>query len=180
LLAAGRGRLTTAEMRAVLRDHYAGGVVHHPRAVDDPEFFSLCMHADPLDNTTAAMVTPLRPRTAPPTAAWFCLGSPCVGVFLPCYVEGRLPRLGSRGRADAASPWWQMRALSLVERDFAGSCQARMWDALEELARGGGRQGSRCPPPCQERRCVTLSGVMERATRLWLARSGNRPGDRGG
>ena len=190
LLAAGRGRLTAAEMRAVLRDHYDGGVVHHPCAVDDPEFFSLCMHADPLDNTTAAMVTPLRPRTAPPTAAWFCLGSPCVGVFLPCYVEGRLPAvLGIAGaEPDAASPWWRMRELlSLVERDFAGLVPRvrAVWDALEDqlareaaaaeaeadaLRRAGNAAGA----------ADVLSRVTERATRLWLARSGELVREIGG
>src|SRR4029434_7198645 len=103
------GRLTAAEMRAVLRDHYDGGAVHRARAVDDPEFFSLCMHADPLDNTTAAMVAPLPPRGAAPTAPWVCLGSPCVGVFLPCWVEGRLPAvLGVAGaEPDPEGPWWR-------------------------------------------------------------------------
>src|SRR5688572_19312930 len=106
LLAAGRGRLTRAGMRAILRDHYDDGP-HRRRAVDDPEFFSLCMHADPLDNTTAAMVVPLAPRPAPASAAWLCLGSPCVGVFLPCWVDARLPAALSVAGAepDAASPW---------------------------------------------------------------------------
>jgi len=120
LLTAGRGRLTSAAMRSILRDHYDDGP-HRPRAVDDPEFFSLCMHADPLDNTTAAMVVPLAPHPAPTSAAWLCLGSPCVGVFLPCWVEARLPAaLGVAGaEPDAASPWWRMRELlSLVEMDL--------------------------------------------------------------
>ena len=135
LLAAGRGRLTQPGMRAILRDHYDGGP-HRRRAVDDPEFFSLCMHADPLDNTTAAMVVPLAPRSAPASAAWLCLGSPCVGVFLPCWVEARLPApLGVAGaEPDAASPWWRMRELlSLVEVDFAerGPRVRAVWDELE-------------------------------------------------
>jgi hypothetical protein len=59
LLADGRGRLTPASLRSILRDHYDDGPTHRPRAADDPHFFSLCMHADPLDNTTAAMVAAL-------------------------------------------------------------------------------------------------------------------------
>ena len=48
--------LTPAVVRTILRDHYASGTLHTQKAFDDPQFFSLCMHADPLDNTTAAMV----------------------------------------------------------------------------------------------------------------------------
>ena len=190
LLAASRGRLTAPRMRHVLRDHYDAGVVHRPRAVDDPEFFSLCMHADPLDNTTAAMVTPLRPRSAPPTAAWFCLGSPCIGAFLPCYVEGRLPgALAIAGaEPDGASPWWRMRELlSLFERDFAGIVPRvrAVWDALEEQL---AREATAAEAEAETLRRAgdaaaaadVLTGVMERATRLWLARSGELVREIGG
>jgi dipeptidase len=136
LLAEGRGQLSPASLRAVLRDHYDAGPVHRPRPFDDPHFFSLCMHADPLDNTTAAMVARLPADPDEITVAWVCLGSPCVGVFLPCYLEGILPERLARGGAgdDGESPWWRMRALlSLVERDFAryGPIVRARFDALE-------------------------------------------------
>jgi len=136
LLAEGRGRLTPAALRSILRDHYDAGPVHRPRPFDDPRFFSLCMHADPLDNTTAAMVARL-PRDPDAVATvWICLGSPCVGAFLPCYLEGTVPDVLTRGAetSDEGSPWWTMRALlSLVERDvarFAPLVRAR-WDVFE-------------------------------------------------
>lgn len=182
LLAADRGRLTVARMREVLRDHYDGGAVHHPRPPDDPELFSLCMHADPLDNTTAAMVAPLPPPGAPATAAWMCLGSPCVGAFLPCYVEGRLPAVLSRAGAqpDPASPWWRMRELlSLVERDFAGRTPRvrAVWDELEAWL---GREAAAAEAEAARRRWAgdgegaadVLTALMERAVEAWLARAG--------
>src|SRR5581483_9387596 len=135
LLETARGRLDPAALRAILRDHY-DGPVHRPRPFDDPHFFSLCMHADPLDNTTAAMVARLPADPEAVATTWLCLGSPCVGAFLPCYPEGRLPpSLGVGGRSpDPASPWWRARELlSLVERDFARfapGVRAR-WDAFE-------------------------------------------------
>ena len=136
LLNAGRGRLTPAALRSILRDHYESGPIHRPRPFDDPRFFSLCMHADPLDNTTAAMVARLPADPAVPAAAWICLGSPCVGVFLPCYLEGTVPEELARGGAEPEreSPWWRARTLlSKVERDFARFAppvRAR-WDELE-------------------------------------------------
>src|SRR5205823_13038634 len=36
LLADGRGRLTPAALRAILRDHYENGPIHRPRPADDP------------------------------------------------------------------------------------------------------------------------------------------------
>ena len=133
LLAEGRGHLTPAAMRGVLRDHYDAGTVHRPRPSDDPRFFSLCMHADPLDNTTAAMVARLPRDPGAVATAWICLGSPCVGAFLPCYVEGTVPAVLARGGEvpDAGSPWWTMRRLlSLVERDVVrcGPLVRARWD----------------------------------------------------
>jgi dipeptidase len=138
LLREARSTLTPAAMRAILRDHYEDGAVHTPRLPDDPHFFSLCMHADPLDNTTAAMVARLPADPAVPAVAWVCLGSPCTGAFVPCYLDAAVPdRLAhGGGEPDAASPWWRLRELlTLVERDFAHFApivRAR-WDAFETV-----------------------------------------------
>lgn len=182
LLDGGRGRLTVARMRDVLRDHYDGGTIHRPRAVDDPEFFSLCMHADPLDNTTAAMVTPLPPLASPATAAWLCLGSPCVGAFLPCYVEGGIPAALSVASAepDAASPWWRMRELlSLVERDFAGLAPRvrAVWDDFETRLAGEASaaetEANRLRRSGDSARAAdVLTALMERSVAAYLARAG--------
>ena len=136
LLTAGQGQLTPATLRDVLRDHYDSGSIHRPRPFDDPFFFSLCMHADPLDNTTASIVAalPLRPDVIAPL--WVSLGSPCVGGFVPVYLEGTVPPVLGLVSAEpsSASPWWRMRTLlSLVERDvaaFAPRVRAA-WDAFE-------------------------------------------------
>src|SRR5438093_1532614 len=82
------------------------------------------------------MVTRLPADPAAVAAAWVCLGSPCVGAFLPCYLEGKVPDRLARGgkEADADSPWWRMRRLLvLVARDFGrfGPIARRRWDAFE-------------------------------------------------
>jgi secernin len=179
LLAEGRGRLTSAALRAVLRDHYDGGPVHRPRPFDDPHFFSICMHADPLDNTTAAMVASLPADPVVPAAAWLCLGSPCVGAFLPCYLEGRVPEALSRGGAepDPESPWWRMRELlTLVERDFArrGPVVRARWDGFEG---GLAREAAAIEAEAREERSTVsraalLTDFMERAVSAYLREAG--------
>jgi secernin len=47
------------------------------------EGVTVCMHVGDLQTTTAAIVVDL--RVDGPTRAWACLGSPCVGVFVPCF-----------------------------------------------------------------------------------------------
>jgi dipeptidase len=178
LLRDAHGSLAPAAMRAILRDHYDGGALHTPRAPDDPHFFSLCMHADPLDNTTAAMVARLPADPAVPAATWMCLGNPCTGAFLPCYLEGVVPAGLARGGADPdpASPWWRLRELlTLVERDFArfGPLVRARWDAFETvLARRAAavergveeanRRGHR------EDAAGMLSGLMARSVDAYL------------
>jgi secernin len=148
-LAEGRGQLSPASLRALLRDHYDAGTVHRPRPFDDPFFFSICMHADPLDNTTASMVAPLPDAADAVAAIGVSLGSPCVGIFLPVWLDAPVPpRLGLGGaEPDDASPWWRMRALlDLVERDAAtygpvvrarcDAFEAALWEEVAVVERG--------------------------------------------
>jgi len=135
LLAEGRRQLTPAAFRTILRDHF-DGPVHRRREFEDEHFFSLCMHADPLDNTTASMVARLPQDPRAPGTTWISLGSPCVGAFLPVWPESDLPPALSRGShdPDPTSPWWKMRTLlSRVEHDparFAPLVRAT-WDDFE-------------------------------------------------
>ncbi len=176
LLAEGRGQVRASTLRAILRDHYDAGAVHRPRAFDDPHFFSLCMHADPLDNTTASMVVALPPAPDDHARAWVSLGSPCVGAFLPVYPEARIPpRLGLGGEApDPTSPWWRMRELlTLVERDFArfGPVVRVRWDALEAELVAGAREAEALARAAADPR-GTLTAFMERALDRYLAEAG--------
>jgi len=134
--------------------------------MDDPHFFSLCMHADPLDNTTAAMVARLPADPVTPATVWVCLGSPCVGAFVPCWLEGTLPAALSHGDAepDAESAWWRQRELlTLVERDVARIApivRAR-WDGFEDaLARETAALETQVREMARPARVDRLSGFM--------------------
>ncbi len=174
-LAEGRGQLTPGALRMLLRDHYDAGTVHRPRPFDDPFFFSICMHADPLDNTTASMVASLPADPGRPAAIGVSLGSPCVGAFLPLWLEAPVPSLLGQGggEPDPGSPWWRMRALlDLVEGDVGvhGPVVRARWDAFE--------QGVWHEAAEVERQAVRLEGPPRRAllgdfsasvTERWLA-----------
>jgi dipeptidase len=68
---------------------------------------------------------------------WGCLGSPCIGVFLPYYIDGHIPPALARGGRAATedSPWWKFKKLlDLVERDFARytPIASAQWKTLEQ------------------------------------------------
>jgi secernin len=141
LLTAGRGALTAAALRAALRDHYDGPFYRPGRTPDDERCFTVCMHADPVGTTTASMIARLPRDREDLLRYWGSLGSPCVGVFLPYYVDGELPAGLARGGAQPSvdSPWWRFKALlTLVERDwqrYAGPVRA-FWDEFEAMLAG--------------------------------------------
>jgi dipeptidase len=181
LLGEARGQIMPATLRAILRDHFDSGSVHRPREFADEHFFSLCMHADPLDNTTASMVVRLPADPAALATAWVSLGSPCVGAFLPLWLDATVPAalmIGDKA-PDPTSPWWQMRTLlSCVEHDplrFGPVVRAR-WDEFEatlaaevtalesevESARRAGRS---------EAARTTLTACMDRAVDRYVAQA---------
>jgi dipeptidase len=176
LLAATRGQLTPAALRAALRDHYDGGAVHQiERPVDDERRYEVCMHADPVGTTTASMVARLG-RDGERLVYWGSLGSPCISVFLPYYIEADLPEVLARGgeRRSTDSPWWQFKELlTLVERDFARYTPRvrAAWDAFEaeieaerlEVEARADRQG---PPVLTEFMAATVATIRERLREL--------------
>ena len=136
LVTAGRGRVTPATMRAILRDHYGEGLV--PRtdyAPEDERSYAVCQHAPGIGSTTASTVVHLG-RDDEMSVYWGSLGSPCLGVFLPYYVEAPLPPVLAKGGAVATSdsPWWRFYELahSVAEDPSERTPVVRTaWDAFE-------------------------------------------------
>src|SRR5262249_30990304 len=128
-----------------------------------------------LDNTTASMVAPLTAASASPAAIGVSLGSPCVGAFVPVWLEAPVPGvLGLGGREpDGESAWWRMRALlDLVERVVetygpavrarADACEGRVWREVDQVE---GDAASREGPA----RTSLLAACSARAAQGWLA-----------
>jgi dipeptidase len=141
LLAADRGRLTPARLCATLRDHYGAPAHRAAETPDDERYFAVCMHAHPVGTTTASMVARLAEDPDDLLRYWGSLGSPCVGVFLPYYVDGELPAALARGGAEPTpdAPWWRFkRLLTLVEVDVPrrGPHARAFWDEFEAMLEG--------------------------------------------
>jgi secernin len=117
LLDEGRGKHDVAGMARLLRDHGdAGALPQSARAMDDEARYSLCMHAEPVGTTTASMIAPLPVDISAPWPVWISFASPCVGLFVPVYIDGVLPSSLARGgddgpTGDPDSHWWRMRRL---------------------------------------------------------------------
>jgi dipeptidase len=136
LLEENRGRISPLSMMRILRDHYETGTVFTPgRDPSDGKCYSICMHAEPVGTTAASIVAHLG-GTGRPMAYWASFGPPCCSMFIPLYVEGKIPlaltRAGARFSED--SVWWLFKRLGdSVAQDFAGRTPRvqGVWNGLE-------------------------------------------------
>jgi len=115
------GRITPATLIDLLRDHSDGA---DPAEPFDGENLpgpagsrTICMHATDDgsgSNTAASLIADLCADGARLPVYWCGFGSPCLGVFLPCFSEGALPPELAIGRATASddSPWWLFHRLA--------------------------------------------------------------------
>jgi dipeptidase len=141
LLASRKGTLGVSEMMGFLRDHYEGTWLAPRFAPDEPDHTSICMHpwSDDGAHTAASMVAHLR-RSDDLMTCWASSAPPCLGVFLPYYLDGTLPTALAVGGAEpsADSPWWQFKALGDDVRGRYTELQPKIravWDRLEQNAR---------------------------------------------
>lgn len=131
------GRLDVAALQTILRDHLEGGPVRQEGSgPEDDDYYTLCMHSEPVGTTTASLVAALGGVEGEPWPVWISFGTPCTGVFLPVYLDGTLPaalaRGGEHGEADSA--WWSFKRLQdAVAVDFAARTPRvrAAWRALE-------------------------------------------------
>jgi len=121
LLAQRHGQISVGWLHGALRDHFGSATPPRGYTPADPQYFSVCMHAEPVGTTTASMIARIPSAAAEPLLYWASFGSPCVGAFIPLFVDGDIPAVLQRGGAEPSddSPWWRCkRLLSHVERDW--------------------------------------------------------------
>lgn len=122
--------LTVSSVKSWLCDHGQSDVPPSAeRETNDPDRYSVCMHADPMSMTTASMVARLPEEIGRrPWPVWISFATPCTGLFIPVYVDGVIPaRLAQAidGRNAAA-----LRGESHAGADAVGSSA---WEALRAL-----------------------------------------------
>jgi secernin len=93
------GHIDSSVLRRLLADHY-----EETSSELDPlaprGSLSLCRHASPgqATATTANFIAELGGGPERPPMAWCAFGPPCVGIYLPLFLDGELPM--ALGRAD--------------------------------------------------------------------------------
>jgi len=123
LLEGGHGTLDVGALQRALRDHYGRPTPPVDRTPDDAQYFSVCMHAEPVGTTTASVIARIPTDAHAPLLYWASLGSPCVSAFVPLFMDTDIPAVLTRGGEHPAddSAWWQSkRLLTAVERDWSG------------------------------------------------------------
>jgi dipeptidase len=111
------GQLDERDFFRLLRDHGESGRTPANGDKQDPSYYTLCAHNDVQGDTAASMIVALDRRVR-----WFALAAPCSSVYLPLYLEGRIPgalsRAGPTPTEDSA--WWRFKRLQqAAERSFA-------------------------------------------------------------
>ena len=142
VLAQADGTTDLHTMMGILSDHSdsddpeAGGDDRLPNAP------SICMHygENTGSNTAASLIADLCADGSRLPVYWCSLYSPCLGLFLPVFVEGRIPSELSVGDAMPAddSPWWLFRDLEKRTRTDEGfnetavSVLRSVWSGIQE------------------------------------------------
>jgi secernin len=112
------GSISAGTMMGVLGDHGHGSAFGEPLDTTiAPGRSSLCLHRrqdGSGSNTAASVVADLCSDGSRLPVYWCSFYSPCLGFFLPVFMEGELPKVLSKGSATAGdfSPWWRFRELS--------------------------------------------------------------------
>jgi len=135
LLERHKGQATVASLRSALRDHYGSRTPRRDLTPADARYFTVCMHAEPVGTTTASLIARLAPPDEEPLLYWASLGSPCLGMFLPLFLDGEVPAILSRGGeydSDDSAWWLCKRLLTQVERDWERRA-LRVRDVVDRL-----------------------------------------------
>jgi dipeptidase len=99
------GKIGVADMMTMLRDHGDAADARKPGEFGP----TLCVH--PGTGITAASMVAHLHRDG--VIAWCSLVTPCIGVFLPFFVDASVPESLAQGAAtfSAESPWWRVKRL---------------------------------------------------------------------
>jgi secernin len=148
------GRLDTRAMMALLSDHGDGEMPEEPFQTEIKPGSGICVHTGEDGkggNTAASLVADLCADGSRLPVYWCSFYSPCLGLFLPVFIEGELPSVLGNGEVKPSddSPWWLFHRLSQVARARPGDVnrvrgrwaelQGRLFDSAYAMAVEGRR-----------------------------------------
>ncbi|MDP3061653.1 MAG: C69 family dipeptidase [Chloroflexota bacterium] len=137
------GRTDLGTMMSLLRDHSSGDTPGEPFQTGIRSHVSVCMHyfAEREGNTAASLVADLCADGSRLPVYWCSMYSPCLGVFLPTFIEGTLPpalAVGDKAPSND-SLWWLFRKLERrVRRERDAGCPEAVesvrvaWRSIED------------------------------------------------
>jgi len=149
LLDAERGRLTVADMMAILRDHGEAADADPTWAPSQTVGRTICMHAGEGLRRSQSVGSMASEWIAGRAVHWITASaSPCLSFFKPVLFETGLPGQGAAptDKADAESRWWRherlhraaleayperLAAFAAVRDDLEASFRQRIREALE-------------------------------------------------
>ena len=115
------GKIDVGTMMALLSDHGSGQDPGEPFKTDPDPGAGICVHAPEEGsggNTAASLVAHLCSDESRLPVYWCSFYSPCLGLFLPTFIEGNLPTVlaNGGGESDPESPWWGFHRLACLVR----------------------------------------------------------------
>ena len=107
-----RGEIDVRCMMNLLSDHSDGNLADEPFVLDFEDSGGICVHSDS-GITAASLVADLCSDGSRLPIYWCSFYSPCLGIFFPVFIEGRLPEVLGVGefRTSWMSPWWRFHKL---------------------------------------------------------------------
>ncbi|MCK4400360.1 C69 family dipeptidase [Candidatus Bathyarchaeota archaeon] len=130
------GSLTRRDLIDVLSDHYEGTNMYST-AHSNSDYRTICSR-----RTVSSMVAHLKPHTpSEMQVMWYCMSSPCVGVFMPVYANvSTVPEPYLRGEGpeslsgyDEESAWWVFKRLQLSVDEAYGERQPVVRERWDEI-----------------------------------------------
>ena len=133
-------KIDLKEMMSLLKDHSDG-----ENSNDSQDFLdtkTICMHYPTPEtdgNTAASLISELYSDNSQLPIHWTSMYSPCLGIFLPMFIEGEIPKILSIGNKDYGvnSPWWMFRQLEkscrtegILDNDKASDIRA-IWNPIQ-------------------------------------------------
>lgn len=121
VLGAADGGIDLATMMALLADHSGAENPNEPWQQQIQPGQGICVHYDKPEsggNTAASLIADLCADGSRLPVYWCSFYSPCLSLFFPVFIEGRLPEVLSVGSEDPTpdSPWWRFHRLVHLAR----------------------------------------------------------------